>query len=345
MSAAVPPAGPPTGPRPAPAAVSLRALPAPAKLNLFLHVTGRRPDGYHLLQTVFTLIDLGDTLHLTRRDDGQIRRVTDLAGVASDDCLTVRAARALQAATGSPFGVDIALEKRIPAGGGLGGGSSDAATVLLGLNRLWDTGLSRAALMALALPLGADVPVFVLGQAAFAEGVGEVLHPIALGPAWYVVIQPRAHVPTAAIFSAPELTRSSTAVRIADFPAYKAFQASDASQAAWEGNRSEGIDPVALSRFGRNDLEPVVFARFAVVDQARQIVAQAMQRIDRPTCDVRMSGSGACLFVACDSQQQADILKTEIAATIRHSDSAANAIQTVTVCEGLDRHPLQHWVV
>lgn len=325
-------------------ATVLRDLPAPAKLNLFLHVTGRRADGYHLLQTVFTLIDLGDTLHLHSRDDGVVQRVSALDDVPAEACLTVRAARALQAATGCRKGVDITLDKRIPAGGGLGGGSSDAATVLIALNRLWGTGLSRQALMALALPLGADVPVFVLGGAAFAEGVGEILQPITLGPAWYVVIQPRAHVPTVAVFSAPELTRDSSAVRIADFPAQHYLSPVVGDESRGAGSRSEGIDPVALSRFGRNDLEPVVFSRFAIVDQARQLVTQAMQRIGRQASEVRMSGSGACLFVACGSQHQADTLKAEFAATIRDSDSAANTIEAVTVCAGLDRHPLQHWV-
>lgn len=343
------PDAPPLAPLavPAPGQTQLRDLPAPAKLNLFLHVMGRRPDGYHLLQTVFTFVSLHDTVHLSRRDDGVVRRVSALDGVPSDTCLTVRAARALQAATGCPLGVDIALDKRVPAGGGLGGGSSDAATVLLGLNRLWHTQLSREALMAIALPLGADVPVFVGGTAAFAEGVGEQLQPLALLPAWYVVVQPQAHVPTAVVFGAPDLTRDSSAVRIADFPTRHSLSRNDESGGA--EIRSEGIDPVALSRFGRNDLESVVFSRFSQVGTARQIMAQAMQRIGRQAGDIRMSGSGACLFVACDSRHQADSLKTEIAATIRASDKAAkadaaNAIQAVTVCAGFDRHPLQHWV-
>ncbi|MBU4612108.1 4-(cytidine 5'-diphospho)-2-C-methyl-D-erythritol kinase [Achromobacter sp. GG226] len=333
-------------PLPAEGQTELRDLPAPAKLNLFLHVTGRRPDGYHLLQTVFTFVTLHDTVHLRRREDGLVQRVSALDGVPSDACLTVRAARALQAATGCAFGVDIALDKRVPAGGGLGGGSSDAATVLLGLNRLWGTGLSREALMAIALPLGADVPVFVGGTAAFAEGVGERLQPLTLTPAWYVVVQPHAHVPTAAVFGDPCLTRDSSVVRIADFPTQHSLSPVDENADA--GNRSKGIDPVALSRFGRNDLESVVFSRFSQVEQARQIMAQAVQRIGRQAGDVRMSGSGACLFVACDSQQQADTLKAEIAATIRASDEAAkaapaNAIQAITVCAGIDKHPLQHW--
>src|SRR5690606_9068822 len=173
---------------------------APAKLNLFLHVVGRRADGYHLLQTVFRFIDLADTLHFEARADGAIGRAYELPGVAESDDLVVRAARSLQLATGTRQGAQIDLRKRIPQGGGLGGGSSDAATTLIALNRLWGTGLSRSQLMRLALPLGADVPVFVFGQSAFAQGVGEDLTAVALPPAAYLVVQPDAGVPTAAVF-------------------------------------------------------------------------------------------------------------------------------------------------
>lgn len=183
--------------------MTLYDVPAPAKVNLFLHVVGRRPDGYHLLQTAFRFIDLCDTLHFEARADGVISRATELAGVSEDDDLTLRAARALQQATGTRQGAQIALEKRIPQGGGLGGGSSDAATVLIALNRLWGTGLSRRELMALALPLGADVPVFVFGQSAFAEGVGEKLTALDLPARAYLVAQPDASVPTVGIFPHP----------------------------------------------------------------------------------------------------------------------------------------------
>ena len=182
--------------------------PAPAKLNLFLHVLGRRPDGFHLLQTVFRFIDLNDIVWLGTRDDGRVVRLADLPGVPEDQDLTVRAARLLQARANCKLGADIRLEKRLPLGGGLGGGSSDAATVLLALNRLWGINLPRAELQALALQLGADVPVFVFGQSAFAEGVGEVLAAVSLPPAWYVVLTPPAIVSTQAVFSAPELTRT-----------------------------------------------------------------------------------------------------------------------------------------
>lgn len=192
--------------------------PAPAKLNLFLQITGRRADGYHELQTVFRLLDWGDRIGLRVRDDGRIRRIgASVAGVEEADDLVVRAAILLQTAAGSAKGADIRVEKRIPAGGGFGGGSSDAATVLVALNALWGTGLEQDALAALALRLGADVPVFVRGRSAWAEGVGEKLLPIALPQAWYVLVDPGIHVPTAALFQSQDLTRDAAPVKIADF--------------------------------------------------------------------------------------------------------------------------------
>jgi 4-diphosphocytidyl-2-C-methyl-D-erythritol kinase len=192
--------------------------PAPAKLNLFLHITGRRPDGYHTLQTVFRLLDWGDTVRLRVRDDGQIRRVGDsVPGVAEADDLMVRAAKLLQSEAKTPLGADIAVEKRIPAGGGFGGGSSDAATVLVALDRLWGTQLGVDRLAAMGLKLGADVPVFVRGDNAWAEGVGEILTPVDLPPAWYVLADPGVQVPTAALFQTPELTRDSPPATMRDF--------------------------------------------------------------------------------------------------------------------------------
>ena len=192
--------------------------PAPAKLNLFLQITGRRADGYHELQTVFRLLDWGDRIGLRLREDGQIRRDgPSVPGVAEADDLVVRAARALQNASASPLGADIRVEKRIPAGGGFGGGSSDAATVLVALNALWRAGLDEDGLAALALQLGADVPVFVRGRNAWAEGVGEKLTPLALPPAWYLLVDPAIHVPTAELFRSPDLTRDAAPVKIADF--------------------------------------------------------------------------------------------------------------------------------
>ncbi|HEX7954747.1 MAG TPA: 4-(cytidine 5'-diphospho)-2-C-methyl-D-erythritol kinase [Burkholderiales bacterium] len=244
-------------------------FPAPAKLNLFLHVVGRRGDGYHLLQTAFRFIDFGDELTISERADGDIRRTTPLPGVAPDQDLTVRAARALQRETGCSKGADIGLLKRVPLGGGLGGGSSDAATTLIALNRLWGTGLSRQRLQQLGLQLGADVPVFVFGKNAFAEGVGERLQPLQLPPAWYLVLVPELAVSTAEIFSDAELTRNTNAITIAAF--------------------SVG--------HGRNDLEPVVCRRYPQV--ARHL--EWLRRYG----DARMTGSGACVFCAFGSEAQA----------------------------------------
>ena len=201
-----------------PAAAGWSAWPAPAKLNLFLHITGRRPDGYHALQTVFRLLDWGDTVYLRPRTDGVIARVgTGAAGVAEADDLLVRAANLLQKESKTHLGVDIGIEKRIPMGGGFGGGSSDAATVLVALDRLWALGLGEERLATLGVALGADVPVFVRGRNAWAEGVGERLTPLDLPPAWYVLASPGVHAATAALFQAPDLTRDAAPVTIAGF--------------------------------------------------------------------------------------------------------------------------------
>ena len=310
----------------------LRDLPAPAKLNLFLHVTGRRADGYHLLQTVFRFIDAQDRVHLELRDDGRVVRTVDLPGVPEDVDLSVRAARALQQATGCRYGVNVALDKHLPAGGGLGGGSSDAATVLVALNRLWNTGLSRQDLMKIGLGLGADVPVFVFGQNAFAEGVGEELQAVNLPPRWYVVVQPDASVPTAAIFTAPDLTRDTPVITMADFSA--SLQLSSTS-----GGIREGC-------FGRNDLEPVVFARFGQVARvAREIDALIAARsaveskVDstRSQSKVRMSGSGACLFTEHESEAEALATAQQIAAKIQ-------GVRWVQATAGLQAHPLVDWI-
>lgn len=248
------------------------SCPAPAKLNLFLHVVGRRTDGYHLLQTLFRFIDLHDTLHFTLRDDGQIRRVNTIAGVDAEQDLCVRAARLLQRETGCKLGVDIEVEKRIPMGGGLGGGSSDAATTLLALNRMWSLGLSRQRLMDLGLQLGADVPVFVFGQAAFAEGVGEALQAYPLPPAWYVVLFPPVQVPTAKIFTHPELTRDTVSITMRAL-----------------------CDPRAALR---NDLQLVACSLYPEV--ARYI--DSLQKFGA----AMMTGSGACVFAPFTSQAEAE---------------------------------------
>ncbi|MHB1174228.1 MAG: 4-(cytidine 5'-diphospho)-2-C-methyl-D-erythritol kinase [Sulfuriferula sp.] len=258
------------------AAMKTLVCPAPAKLNLFLHVIGRRADGYHLLQTLFRMIDYGDTLHLDVREDGRIVRQQALAGVSEADDLCIRAAQLLKAATGSALGVDIRLEKCLPMGGGLGGGSSDAASVLLGLNRLWRLGLSRRRLQELAIKLGADVPFFVFGQTALAEGVGDVLHAVALAPVWYVVLIPAVSVSTRAVFVHPDLTRDSEIIKIADF-----------SEARISGMR--------------NDLQAVVCRDYPEVAQHLDWLGQYGV--------ARMSGSGACVFAAFETAETAqDVL-------------------------------------
>lgn len=250
--------------------------PAPAKLNLFLHITGRRDDGYHLLQTVFQLLDWGDTLRLRLRDDGLIQRIDPLPGVAAEADLAARAAAALRAATGCRLGADIAIDKRIPLGGGLGGGSSDAATVLVALNALWGAQLDEDALAALALDLGADVPVFVRGHSAWAEGVGERLTALALPERWYVVVDPGVHVPTAGLFQAADLTRNAPHLTIPLF----------------------GSGAVTVNVF-----EPIVRERFAAV-------ARALDWLNG-FGEARLSGSGGCVFVAVDSCDAARALVRE----------------------------------
>ncbi|CAL93373.1 4-(cytidine 5'-diphospho)-2-C-methyl-D-erythritol kinase [Azoarcus olearius] len=248
----------------------LAGCPAPAKLNLFLHVVGRRDDGYHLLQTAFRLLDWGDRLDFRVRDDGLIRRTNQVAGVAEDDDLVVRAARRLQQATGTPLGADITLHKVLPMGGGVGGGSSDAATTLIALNHLWQTGLTRADLQQLGLALGADVPFFIYGRDAFAEGVGEAFQPLALPAAVYVVLSPEVSVPTAEIFSAKGLTRDTPPIRIADFAA----------------------SPT------RNDLQATACSRYPEV-------ARAINWLEH-YAPARMTGSGACVFAEVASEIEAD---------------------------------------
>lgn len=248
---------------------------APAKLNLFLHVTGRRPDGYHLLQSVFQLLDVGDLLHFETRDDGLIRRTTEVPGIPEESDLIVRAARLLQSMlpTGRPLpGTNIAIDKRLPLGGGLGGGSSDAATTLLALNHLWQAGLSRPELMKLSLQLGADVPFFLCGCNAFAEGVGEQLTPVATPPGWYVVIEPGVSVPTPLIFGSPELTRDTKPVKIADF-----------------SNAPVG--------FGKNDLQVVAAKLFPAIAEALEWLANYGS--------ARMTGSGACVFCYFEHEPEA----------------------------------------
>ena len=242
---------------------------APAKLNLFLHIVGRRADGFHLLQTAFQFIDLCDTLRFDITHDGCIERNHDLAGIPAKDDLTLRAAVLLQRATCTSLGARITCEKKIPLGGGLGGGSSDAATTLVALNYLWDTRQSVDQLAELGLILGADVPVFVRGHAAWAEGVGEILTPINPPEPWYLVINPLCHVSTAEIFNIAELTRNTSPIKIRDF----------------------------FAGSGRNDCESPVRARYPAV-------ATALDWLGKYSA-VRMTGTGACLFAAFDTEARA----------------------------------------
>jgi 4-diphosphocytidyl-2-C-methyl-D-erythritol kinase len=244
--------------------------PAPAKLNLFLHVTGRRADGYHELQTLFQLVDLCDTITIALRADGRIERPAGPAGVAPEADLTLRAALALQQATGTPLGADLRVHKRIPQAAGLGGGSSDAATALLALNALWDCRLGLEELARVALPLGADVPVFIKGSSAWAEGVGERLTPVELPEAWYVIVYPGVGMSTREVFQSPELTRNSPLITIRAF-----FQSG-----------------------GRNDCEPVVRARAPEVAAAFDWLAREGR--------ARLTGTGSSVFAAYGTAAEAE---------------------------------------
>lgn len=275
--------------------------PAPAKINLFLHVVGRRADGYHLLETLFRFIDHGDTLRFAPRDDGQIVLETPIRGVAPETDLTVRAARALQAATGCTQGAHLWLDKRLPMGGGLGGGSSDAATVLVALNHLWQLGLSRQALQEIGLGLGADVPIFVFGHNAFAQGVGEALQAVTLPEAWYLIVEPPVSVPTPTIFKSPDLRRNTPSL-----------------------NGFDGQHWVVGELLGGNDLEPVACTLFPPV-------ANALAALRQHT-PARMSGSGACVFAEFASEAAA----LAVLQRLQGADPACRG----WVAAGLPCHPL-----
>ena len=250
----------------------MHTFPAPAKLNLFLHVVGRRPDGYHLLQTVFRFLDFSDELSLQVRTDGVIKLHTPIAGVPEEQDLCVRAAKLLQQRAGIQAGVDIHLKKQIPMGGGLGGGSSDAATTLLALNQLWSLHWSKERLLELGLLLGADVPVFIFGRNAFAQGIGEQLAAIDLPPAWYLVLVPPVHISTAEVFNNKELTRNTLPIKIPPFSVYQ----------------------------GHNDLESVVCRAYPEVAQYLEWLKQLEN-----TTIAAMSGSGACVFAEFATENEA----------------------------------------
>ncbi|MEB0041192.1 MULTISPECIES: 4-(cytidine 5'-diphospho)-2-C-methyl-D-erythritol kinase [unclassified Pseudomonas] len=255
-------------------------LPAPAKLNLMLHILGRRADGYHELQTLFQFLDYGDELSFAVRDDGEICLQTDIPNVPHDGNLIVKAARALQKQSGSNLGVDIWLEKRLPMGGGIGGGSSDAATTLLGLNHLWKLGWDEDRLAALGLTLGADVPVFVRGHAAFAEGVGEILTPVDPEEPWYLVLVPQVSVSTAEIFSDPLLTRDTPPIKV---------------RPVLEGN-------------SRNDCQPVVERRYPAVRNALNLLGKYV--------DAKLTGTGSCVFGAFPNKAEADKVSALLTETL-----------------------------
>ncbi len=269
---------------------TFQAFPAPAKLNLFLHVVGRRDDGYHLLQTAFRLIDHGDTIHLAVTENPDVVLETPLAGVPPESDLTVRAARLLQASAGCTQGCRLRVDKRLPMGGGLGGGSSDAATVLMALNYLWRTGLTRAQLQDLGLRLGADVPFFIFGRDAFAEGVGERFQAMTHSNAWYVVLIPPVQVPTTEIFSDPDLTRDTPPIIMAAFPS---------SQVC-------------------NDLEAIAKRKYPVIAEYLDWLSQFGPAM--------MTGSGACVFAAFDTQEEAERVVRHMPAGM-HGFTARNLMQ------------------
>ncbi|MBB2494504.1 4-(cytidine 5'-diphospho)-2-C-methyl-D-erythritol kinase [Aquipseudomonas ullengensis] len=255
-------------------------LPAPAKLNLMLHILGRRADGYHELQTLFQFLEHGDELGFSTRQDGVIQLHTEISGVPHDSNLIVRAARQLQNASGCSLGADIWLEKRLPMGGGIGGGSSDAATTLLGLNHLWQLGWDEERLATLGLGLGADVPVFVRGRAAFAEGVGERLQAVELAEPWYLVAIPQVSISTAEVFADPELTRNTPAITVRSLP---------------EGG-------------GHNDCQPVVEKRYPEVRNALNLLNKFVL--------AKMTGTGACVFGSFPNQGDADKVSRQLPATL-----------------------------
>ena len=301
---------------------ALYDVPAPAKLNLFLHVVGKRPDGYHLLQSIFTLIDWADTLHFERRTDGLLRR-HDQGDALPEDDLCLRAARLLQAESGLGMGADIHIEKRLPAGAGMGGGSSDAASTLLALNRLWGLNWALARLLPLGLKLGADVPFFLGGHNAFVEGIGEILHPVKLPDQQYAVLKPPTGIATREIFSSSLLARSKSVAIVAGFPAHNS---SDAKSAA---------DVVSfLDGFGRNDLQPPAEASCSEV-------LQALRLLEAQFGNSRMTGSGSAVFARVETVVDGkEGMSHQSMATILEGLPSG---WVGKICRGLAEHPLRGW--
>ena len=283
------------------------SLLSPAKLNLFLHITGRRKDGYHELQTLFQLLDYGDTLHFSRRDDTAITLTPAIAGVAHDDNLIIKAALALKtyilakSATlnaSALSGIDIQLDKKLPIGGGLGGGSSNAATTLVALNHLWQAGLNSEELCRIGVLLGADVPVFINGYSAWAEGIGEKLQPIELAQQWYLVIKPDCHVSTLDVFSREELTRDTPAIKVALF----------------------------FEQGGKNDCQNVVCQEYPEVSKAIDWLSKFS--------DAKLTGTGACVFAAFSNEEDANTLLKKASAP------AEDSAWTCFVAKGINRSPI-----
>lgn len=300
-----------------PALRSLHDLPAPAKLNAFLHIVGRRADGYHLLESAFVLIDWADTLHVELRADGQVFR-HDLGAALPADDLCLRAARQLQAATGSTWGADIHIEKRVPWGAGLGGGSSDAATILLALNRLWRLDWPREKLLTLGLALGADVPFFLGGHNAFVEGVGEVLNPILWPASGYAVVKPAESLPTREIFAHP-LTRRDTESAIV-------------AGSLTRGQQIAGRVPEWAAGWGRNDLQPAALDRCAEV-------AQATRWLEARYGNSRMTGSGSAVFARVETRGMVD----SPLATDPQQLQGLPPGWVGRMCRSLPSHPLVGW--
>lgn len=351
--------------------LALYDVPAPAKLNLFLHVVGKRPDGYHLLQSLFVLIDWADTLHFERRTDGALHRHDQGDALPADD-LCLRAARALQAASGVSFGADIHIEKRLPAGAGMGGGSSDAASTLLALNRLWGLNWPRSRLLPLALTLGADVPFFVGGRNAFVEGIGEILHPVQVPVTPLAVVKPQVSIGTKEIFSSPLLQRSRSVAIVAGSPAVNGSNTNHGgaeipgNTLGSPGNSAmtmaheildteseatlEKLIELAVSGWGRNDLQPPAEA-------ASSEVSEALHWLQTRYGNSRMTGSGSAVFaILSASQQDADDSNASLGRNSKAtSEAKANGSLNISLpfdlppkwagrmCRSLEVHPLLGW--
>ena len=306
---------------------------APAKLNLFLHVVGKRPDGYHLLQSVFVLIDWADRLNFERRDDGMLRR-HDLTAALPEDDLCLRAARALQQRSGTRFGADISIDKQVPWGAGMGGGSSDAASTLLALNRLWQLDWPRARLAELALSLGADVPFFIGGRNAFVEGIGEQLTPIALPSRRFAVLKPAISIDTAAIFRSPLLTRTASTAILAGFIARHGESGSR------QGQTQERFADELMQGYGRNDLQPAAQGESGA---AQSEVLQAARLLEARFGNSRMTGSGSAVFARVETRVNSAEGPASDGSPIATMPADLPPGWVGRMCRSLEQHPLVGW--